>query len=218
VGAEALARWHPETGVHEIGEIIRLAERTGLIASFDRLIYRQVGQALLSGQLGTGMTCSVNASAHEVASGLIVHEMKDLLHATSLDPARLTVEITETAVLSDPRAAARHLSELAALGVRIALDDFGTGFSSLEHLLRLPLHFVKLHRSFITDVHTRPRASELVRAVVNMGTKLGFSVIAEGVETTAQADALRELGCPFAQGYLYGAAVPLNEFSTTSRA
>jgi EAL domain-containing protein (putative c-di-GMP-specific phosphodiesterase class I) len=124
----------------------------------------------------------------------------------------LAVEVTESAILTDPAAAAVHLAELAEMGVQVALDDFGTGFSSLSHLLALPLHIIKVDRSFVAGIVDDVRAREVVRAIISMSENLGVRVVAEGVETEAQADMLRSLGCPLAQGYLFGRPMPLADW------
>ncbi|MCW3101404.1 MAG: rane protein, partial [Chthonomonadaceae bacterium] len=153
LGAEALARW-PEAHSQgrDISQVIALAERTGLIASLDRLIYTQAAAALVSGALGTGIRISVNASPRQITTGLIVKEIAQVLAESGASPSMLAVEVTESAILTDPAAAAVHLAELAEMGVQVALDDFGTGFSSLSHLLALPLHIIKVDRSFVAGI------------------------------------------------------------------
>lgn len=215
VGAEALARW-PEAHSQgrEISQVIALAERTGLIAALDRLIYGQAAAALASGALGPGVRCSVNASPRQVTTGVIVTDLAEVIAESGASASMLSVEVTESAILTDPDAAARHLAELAEMGVQVALDDFGTGFSSLSHLLTLPLHIIKVDRSFVADIVDDVRAREVVRAIITMSENLGVRVVAEGVETEAQAEVLVSLGCRLAQGYLFGRPAPLADWST----
>ena len=213
VGAEALARWvRPSGTVLPPASFVPLAERTGLIGPLDRFILHEAAAAA-AGPLRRLDWVSVNASPLQVASGLVVDEVREVLAATGLAPDRLTIEVTETAVLGDPEAAGRHLQELKDMGIRLALDDFGTGYSSLSHLAELPMDCVKLDRSFVRRVSESHRAREISRAVIALGASLGMSVVAEGVETEAQRDALARLGDPWLQGHLYGAAVPAARFA-----
>ncbi len=215
VGAEALVRWVQDDGtVLPPAHFVPLAERTGLIGPLDRAVMFAAARALATGPLQALGSCAVNASPLQITSGLIIDEITSVLDGTGLSPDRLTVELTETAVLADPRAAAQHLAELRQLGVQIALDDFGTGFSSLSHLAELPIGLVKLDRSFVDRMTRDERAWEICRAVVALGAALKMAVIAEGVETPEQRDALIALRCPYAQGYLYGKAIPADQFAT----
>ena len=214
VSAEALARWVRDDGTAVApASFIALAERTGLIGPLDRLVMHTAADALTTGPLRELGGCAVNASPLQISSGLIVDEVRDVLAASGLPPQRLTVELTETAVLGDPVAARRHLEELKAMGVRIALDDFGTGYSSLSHLEELPIDVVKLDRSFVGRIGEGRRASRISSAVVGLARDLGMSVVAEGVETEQQQAALTGMGCVLVQGFLYGAAVPAAEFA-----
>lgn len=214
VAAEALARW-PEAHAlgRDIGQVIALAERTGLVAPLDRLVLHHSAGAVAAGGLGRGIGCSVNASTAQLTSGMLVSDVAAVLEQTGLDPSLLTIEVTEASILADPDGAARHLAGLSALGVRVALDDFGTGFSSLSHLLSLPLDVIKVDRLFVSAVPRDARAREVVRAVATLGRNLGVQVIAEGVETTEQAEVLCDLGCPLGQGYLFGRPAPLEDWA-----
>lgn len=214
VGTEALARWVLQDGraVPPLS-LVALAERTGLVRLLDRSVMHAAAVALTTGPLKDVGGCSVNVSPRQVTSGLVVAEVQDLLEATGLAAERLTVEVTETAVLGDPAAARRYLERLKAIGVRIALDDFGTGYSSLSHLADLPIDIVKLDRSFVRRLIDDRRACEISRAVIALGRALDMSIVAEGVETDQQRDALLELGCQYAQGFLFGPAVPAVDFA-----
>jgi len=213
VGAEALVRWvRADATVVPAVSFIPLAESTGLIGPLDRAVMQMTAEAMTEGPLRWLPRCSVNASSLQIASGLIVDEVAEVLSSTGLDPDRMIVEVTETAVLSDPDAAREHLRELVAMGVRIALDDFGTGYSSLSHLADFPIDVVKLDRSFTSKISQQGRPLEIARAVVGLGSALGLTVVAEGVENVEQHDLLLAMGCTFAQGYLYGAATAPEQF------
>lgn len=214
IGAEALARWTLPDGTTVAPSLfINFAERTGLIGPLDRLVMHETAAALTRGPLQTLAGCSVNASPLQITSGLIVDEVHEVLQQSGLDPGRLTVELTETAVLGDPGAARRHLQTLKTMGVRIALDDFGTGYSSLSHLAELPIDVVKLDRAFVSRIDHSPHAREISRAVIALAAALSMTVIAEGVETPAQNSVLLELGCQYAQGFLHGHPVPASQFA-----
>jgi diguanylate cyclase (GGDEF)-like protein len=219
VSAEALTRWvHPDGHVVPPAQFLPLALRTGLIGPLDFSVLRATARALTAGPLADVPGCALNTSPQQVTSGLVVNEVRDVLAATGLAASRLTIEVTETTVLSDPRAASAHLRALRDMGVHVALDDFGTGFSSLSHLVELPIDVVKVDRSFVGRLLTDARTREICRAVVGLGTALGVSVVAEGVETPEQRDALLDMGCPLAQGFLFGRAMPADEFPVRARA
>jgi EAL domain-containing protein (putative c-di-GMP-specific phosphodiesterase class I) len=143
--------------------------------------------------------------------------LQELLEATGCEPHELGLEITETGVLDDVDAAATLLADARAAGMQVALDDFGTGFSSLMLLRRLPIDVVKIDRSFVTGVVANPGDRAIVGVILQAGRDLGLRVVAEGVETEAQADVLRELGCDGAQGFLYAPAVPLGDLVALAR-
>ncbi|MDQ3938855.1 MAG: EAL domain-containing protein, partial [Chloroflexota bacterium] len=123
------------------------------------------------------------------------------LRATGITPARLTLEVTESILMQDSAVAIERLDALRGLGVRIAIDDFGTGYSSLSYLQRLPVDSVKIDSSFVRDVASAPRAAAFVRAILELCRTIGLTTVAEGIETQAQADVIRQLGCELAQGY-----------------
>ena len=214
VAAEALARWTQSDGrTVAPAEFIPLAERNGMITPIDRAMMLAAAQALVSGALGgEHLRCSVNSSPMQVPTGMLLGDVESALEATGLAPERLTVEVTETAVLGDPATALEQLKRVKAAGVGISLDDFGTGFSSLTHLTTFPIDVLKVDQSFVSRMLTDVRALEVVRAVVRLGRALDMDVVAEGIETEQQRDALRDMGCPLGQGWFYGAAVPACDF------
>lgn len=209
VGLEALARWtHPQQGPVPPSTFIPLAEQTGLIAPLGRWALTQAVADLsawshaLPESVALGM--AVNVSPRELLPGL-VRAVDCLCARADLDPARLTLEITETSRL-DPAAARQTLARLQRLGVRTALDDFGVGYSTLEHL-QLPVDVVKLDRTFVTAPHTTA-SDAVVQAVRMLADELGLQVIAEGVETPTERARLLQLGITTGQGYLFYRPVP----------
>jgi diguanylate cyclase (GGDEF)-like protein len=211
VGAEALVRWqHPTRGLLSPAAFLPVAEESGLILPLGRWVLReacrQVGQ-WTSGHGGRRLPISVNLSAHQLHHPGLVDEVVGALADTGLDPGALVLEVTESAVLRDHEVVAARLGALRARGVRIALDDFGTGYSSLSHLLYLPVDQLKIDRSFV-------RADDaIVAAILQLGQRLGLEVVAEGVETQAQAERLLALGCQLVQGYHFGRPQPAADFA-----
>jgi EAL domain-containing protein (putative c-di-GMP-specific phosphodiesterase class I) len=154
-----------------------------------------------------------NVSAGHLARVKPVERLISLLERTGCDPTLIGIEITETAVLADVAAAAEELAAARRLGIKVALDDFGTGHSSLTLLHSLPMDRVKIDRSFVRELSGGGAAAAIVRSVLKLGRDLGLDVVAEGVETTDQMKLLRELGCRYAQGYLFARAVPIDELT-----
>lgn len=146
---------------------------------------------------------SVNLSPRQFADPSLVATIGEVLRQTGLDPAALELEITETVVMDRSDAGLRALADLRALGVRLVLDDFGTGYSSLAYLRQLPLDMIKIDRSFVTELDDTDRNVAIVQAVLSLAHGLGITVVAEGIETPAQARRLRDLGCDLGQGYVW---------------
>jgi diguanylate cyclase len=132
-----------------------------------------------------------------------------MLTRHQLAPSLLTLEVTETGFIEDPTRALRMLDAIAAMGVSLSIDDFGTGYSSLSHLARMPVHEVKIDRSFVLGLESDAEFAPVVKAAIDMGHGLGLKVVAEGIETEAAAARLRDIGCDVAQGYLYAKPMPL---------
>jgi EAL domain-containing protein (putative c-di-GMP-specific phosphodiesterase class I) len=152
---------------------------------------------------GPALKMSVNLSARQCAHPDLVDVVASVLRDTGVDPATICLEITETAVMADLEASVLVLDQLRALGVSLAIDDFGTGWSSLRALQRFPVDEVKIDKTFIDGVARDPQEAAIVAAVVSLSHALGLSTVAEGVETVAQVDRLRTLGCDVAQGYFF---------------
>jgi diguanylate cyclase (GGDEF)-like protein len=201
---EALLRWTPAGGPVAPAAFIALAEETGLIFSLGTWVLEnalaQLARWRADGVVPDDFVMTVNVSARQLRQGF-AQEVAEILHAEAVPGTALGLEVTETALITDPTMAESVIAELRALQIGFLLDDFGTGYSSLTHLQRFPLDAVKLDRSFVTDVG--PRRVSIVEAVVCIGDALGLAVIAEGVETQAQAEALLELGCVSGQGYFF---------------
>ena len=211
VGAEALLRWnHPDRGPISPTEFIPVAEEAGMIDALGEWVLQEACGALpaLKAAGGEGFTLSINLSAHQFAWGNLAKRVGRTLHETGTSPRDVAVEITETALLGRLDAAAHVLRELRAAGVQVYIDDFGTGYSSLAYLHRLPLDAIKVDRSFVEGLRGEPWSRQVVSSIVTLAASLGVRVIAEGVSEPVQHEILRELGCGFAQGFLFSRPVP----------
>ena len=206
IGFEVLARWkHPLRGMVPPDEFIRTAEDAGLIG---QLMEKVLGQAF-SGlvRLPEYLRLSINVSAIQLRDGMLRRQVRLASEATGFQLERLTVEITESALVGNVEHARTITEELKSLGARIAIDDFGTGYSSLRHLHALPFDEIKVDRSFVQTMSTRRESRKIVAAIIGLGQSLGLTTVAEGVEDESQADMLLWLGCDLAQGFLYGRPV-----------
>ncbi|MEG3193273.1 putative bifunctional diguanylate cyclase/phosphodiesterase [Lysobacter sp. D1-1-M9] len=222
IGAEALLRWrHPEQGMISPSVFIDVAEQSGLIETLGPQVLRSAcNDAVLWQQAREGaepLFLAVNVSPRQLRSGTLPEVVAGCLHDSGLDPQRLHLELTETAVIGDEALASSLLSRLRSTGVKVWLDDFGTGFSGLSHLRRVPVDGVKIDRSFIADILRDPDDLALTTAIIAMAHSLGITVVAEGVEKEGQFTILRERGCDLAQGYWLGHPVPLDEFMALLR-
>jgi diguanylate cyclase (GGDEF)-like protein/PAS domain S-box-containing protein len=205
VAHEALLRWQ-RVGL-QIGpaEFIPVAEESGLIIPIGSWVLEhacRTGARLLD---GPDAWISVNLSARQVAQPDLLEIVAGALRAGGLQPASLSLELTETVLLGVTPAIVSNLERLHNLGVRLVLDDFGTGYSSFQHLKDFPIDTIKIDRSFVANLGRSSQDAAIVASVVSMASALGLGVVAEGVENEAQADLLRELGCPLAQGFYFGA-------------
>jgi diguanylate cyclase (GGDEF)-like protein/PAS domain S-box-containing protein len=215
---EALVRWrHPSRGLLQPEEFIELAEASGLILSLGRRVLEAACQqaAEWARTLPEPLSVAVNVSACQLDDETFPETVRDALFSSDLAPELLVLEITESAVMSDTDRALRVLRELRLQGVHLAIDDFGTGYSSLAHLKRLPVEEIKIDREFVDRVDQGGDDHSIVGAVVSMAKALDLRVVAEGVETKEQAEALQDLGCTVAQGYLYGRPVDGGELSAS---
>jgi diguanylate cyclase (GGDEF)-like protein len=207
-GGEALVRWrHPARGMVPPAAFVSLAEEIGQMRA---LTYEVLDLAVRQQHAwgGAARPIAINLSVRNLLDPALLESLDGLLGTWGIDRELLHFEITESALMDDPEAARRALFELRDRGARIYIDDFGTGYSSLSYLVKLPVHALKIDRSFITQMTKSERAQALVESVVSMAHSLGVLVVAEGVETTEQAEVLREMGCDEAQGYYF--AKPLD--------
>jgi diguanylate cyclase (GGDEF)-like protein/PAS domain S-box-containing protein len=217
-GYEVLARWqHPERGLLGPGEFMTQAEDSGVML--------QLGAAMLQGALWQlrewrlhsaefdRRTVSVNVATRQLTDPGFFHTVVDILEEVGIGGDSLWLEITETSLLSDVKGVMAALTDLRSLGIRLAVDDFGTGYSSLTYLKRFPVEAIKIDRSFVSGLGNNADDSAIVDAVVRLGSALNLTVVAEGVETKAQAVALQALGCDRGQGYLFGRPVAASAVS-----
>ncbi|HLZ31185.1 MAG TPA: EAL domain-containing protein [Chloroflexota bacterium] len=207
-GVEALVRWeHPRHGMVLPAEFIPIAEATGLIVPIGQWVLEHACQQVQAWRNHhpryASLGLSVNLSARQFQRADLVHEISRAAHQAGLEPSALTLEITESAVMADPVAAAATLNELKALGFALAIDDFGTGYSSLSYLKRFPIDNLKVDRSFVEGLGTDVQDTAIVRSVVDLAQALNVTITGEGIETLAQEAALRALGCDAGQGYLF---------------
>lgn len=213
IGVEALARWHSE----ELGwvppvQFIAVAEESALIAPLTEHILKQA--CLQMRELATQsshITLAVNLSGRVFQQKNLVSVIQDTLSATGFPAQQLELEITESAVVDDIERCVATLHELKALGLQIAIDDFGTGYSSLRYLQRFPIDTLKIDRSFVADLHSSPDESPIAKGIVSLAQSLGLHTVAEGVETEAQFNALKALGCDAFQGYFFAKPMPMEE-------
>jgi len=213
VGVEALARWtHPTLGPIGPDEFIPVAERSGLIG----LLTTRVLEASLAAQArwraeGLDLGVAVNLSTRSLLDAGLVSEVGLLLERYGVPGDRLTLEVTESSVMADPVRAVALLHQLRDLGVQLSVDDFGTGYSSLSYLKRLPVHEVKIDRTFVAGLREDGEDLAIVRAIIDLGRHLGLDVVAEGVEDQATWDLLTTLGCDLVQGWHLAAAMRTGE-------
>ncbi|CAG0995706.1 putative signaling protein [Methylophilaceae bacterium] len=204
---EALVRWyHPKRGWVSPGEFIPVAEQSSLIDQLGLFVLNRACRDAAGWE--DGERVAVNISANQLGKGTLAQIVLSALTSSGLSPDRLEVEVTETALLSDEANGISDLRQLRDMGVRVALDDFGTGYSSLAHLRAFTFDKIKIDGSFVKDAAERPDCAAVVKAIADLGKRLGVTTVAEGVETQAQLDRIREEGCREVQGYLYGRPMP----------
>ncbi|MGI8999022.1 MAG: putative bifunctional diguanylate cyclase/phosphodiesterase, partial [Candidatus Limnocylindria bacterium] len=212
VELEALIRWqHPSRGMLQPADFIPLAEETGLIASLGRWGLRTACRQLRAWQ-GTSawpdrIGVAVNVSARELKKSGFVDDVMDALNHAGLAAHHLTLEVTETVLLTEPEAASERLRALKAAGVKIAIDDFGSGYSSLSYLTRLPVDILKIDRALTATVTDGLAGSAVMQAALALGKHLGIQTIAEGVEEEAQLHRLQLMGCRLGQGFIFAPAL-----------
>jgi diguanylate cyclase (GGDEF)-like protein/PAS domain S-box-containing protein len=207
-GFEALSRWmHPERGLVQPVEFIRMAEETGMIHALGEWVLRRACQTMAGWRAALpdahGVFVSVNVSPCQVEDVLFAAKVREILAATGLPPAMLHLEITETAIMDSSPQTVERLNELAGLGVKLSIDDFGSGYSNLALMTRLPVADLKIDLSIVMAMDQTPKYLAVVKSIVTMAEALELRVVAEGVETARQRDQLLALGCGLQQGYLH---------------
>lgn len=215
-GFEALLRWqHPEQGMISPAEFIPCLEETGLIVPVGMLVLKLASQQLkLWHQAGfSHLVMNVNLSVRQFAHPPLLEDIQQVIQTVQLDPSHLKLEITESAIMDNTQAAIAIIEQLNQQQIQLSIDDFGTGYSSLSYLNRLPVHSLKIDRTFTRDIDVHYQNSEIVRSVVTLAHGLGMNIVAEGIETAAELTHLQALGCEYGQGYFF--AKPLSAADAT---
>jgi len=218
--AEALIRWiHPMRGIVSPAEFIPLAEECGLIGEIGGWVIREACRQTRVWQIDgvPALRVSVNLSASQFRDSGLLDLIRSALDDAGLEPRYLEVELTESAVMSDPEKSIDILEHLSAMGVLVSVDDFGTGYSSMSYLRRFPIDKLKIDRVFIDEIVSRPEDASIVRAIVSLAHSLRLKVVAEGVETPAQLDFLKTAGCDEYQGYHFSRPLPAADFERLMR-
>ena len=212
-GFEALARMKDNDGNNiSPGEFIPVAERFGLIDRVDQMVFKKAGAFFgeILKETNKDLLLSINASVRHLMKADFLDEIKELLSSACIPADKLEVEITES-IMVDSEKALQRIDELKALGVKIAIDDFGTGYSSLSYLNRFPANLLKIDKSFIDDMNSSDSSRQYVAAIISIGHVMGFDVISEGVEEADQLDILKNIGCDFVQGYIWGRPLSIED-------
>jgi diguanylate cyclase (GGDEF)-like protein len=218
--AEALIRWiHPTRGIVSPAEFVPLAEECGLIGEIGGWVIREACRQTRVWQIEgvPSLRVSVNLSASQFRDSGLLDLIRSALDDAGLEPRYLEVELTESAVMSDPEKSIDILEHLSAMGVLVSVDDFGTGYSSMSYLRRFPIDKLKIDRVFIDEIVSRPEDASIVRAIVSLAHSLRLKVVAEGVETPAQLDFLKTAGCDEYQGYHFSRPLPAADFERLMR-
>ena len=216
-GIEALIRWfHKEKGAISPGKFIPLAEETGQIYQIEKWVMTKVlSQKKNFEEKGfSGLEMSVNLSSKTLMSDLNFSEIEELIASFNIDFTKITIEITETAALTDSKIAIERLNKLKRLGIKLALDDFGTGYSSLTYLKILPIDYVKLDRSFVKSIEENSKDALIIKSILDLASDLNYRVVAEGIETRSQLTFLKKNNCETGQGFLLGRPQPIEKLET----
>lgn len=213
IGFETLVRWnHPERGIVSPAEFVPMAETTGLILHLDRYVLREAcriwGEMRASLPACRALHFSVNLSASHMDRPTFIRKLEKTLAAFEMPHESIILELTESALMSNPETAARKMQYLRSIGLHVALDDFGTGYSSLAYLTRFPCYCLKIDKSFVDNITTDENSVRVVRAIIHLAHGLGMVALAEGVETPEQLAQLQDMGCDQVQGYLLGKPMP----------
>lgn len=214
VSAEALIRWHhPLRGLVPPGDFISYAQETGLITFIDEwAINEACRQGAICHQQGYPINISVNISARQFQNQSLLNTLSNATNSNKFNPENLIIEITEQLFLENTENNVKQINDIKVLGCKISLDDFGVGFSSLSYIIRFSPHYLKIDRSFIAKIGEASEHDEMVKAILGLSKIIPMQVVAEGVETSAQNLFLTNLGCHFAQGYLYSRPLKFDDF------
>lgn len=220
VGLEALVRWeHPTRGLLLPEAFLGLAEETSLIVPLGRWVFReavrQASEWQRRGLMRRALMIDINVAARQLADPRFAHEVASVIAGTGMGAGRIAVELTETELIRDPEAVGRRLAVLRKGGLRVVIDDFGTAYASMSYLVNFPVDGLKIDRQFVRELeYGAGPGRALVSSIVGLARQLGIWAVAEGVETETQARALRELGCPYAQGHLFGRPLPADRVAS----
>ena len=217
VGLEALVRWnHPEMGVLPPGRFLPVAEASGLIVQLGEWVLKNACRQMVEWKRN-GLpieTMAVNLAGKQIRRNDLVEGIRRTLEETGCKPEWLELEVTEGFIMTETHDAISALGQLRAMGIQLAIDDFGTGYSSLSYLKKLPIHRLKIDRSFVQDLEGNSDDAAIVKAIVSLGNSLQLDITAEGIETPYQETFLTELGCQLGQGYLYSQPIPREQTET----
>ena len=213
VGNEALVRWqHPRLGMLPPDEFIMAAEHTGLIGPLTQwVLIDALTKCQGARREGIQLRVSVNLSARSLHDPQLPKMIEQALNAVDAEPAMLMLEVTESAIVLDPKRAEENLVALSRMGISLSIDDFGTGYTSLSSIKRLPVNEIKIDKSFVTNMLTDKQDATIVRTIIDLGHNFGLTVVAEGVETQEVYDTLSNLGCDLIQGYLISKPLPCEQ-------
>ncbi len=206
-GFEALARMKDSYGnIITPGEFIPVAEKVGLIDRVDGIVFKKAGRFFgdLLKKTGADLTLSINASVRHLMKNDFLNEIRELILTSNIPASKLEIEITESIMIDSAEKALRCIDEIKSMGIQIAIDDFGTGYSSLSYLNRFPANLLKIDKSFIDKMDSSESSRQYVASIISIGHILGFDVISEGVEDPEQLKTLKEIGCDFIQGFVWG--------------
>ncbi len=206
-GFEALARMRDSYGnIVSPGEFIPVAEKVGLIDRVDGIVFKKAGRFFgeLIKKTGADLTLSINASVRHLMKNDFLNEIRELIMTSNIPASKLEIEITESIMIDSAEKALRCIDEIKSMGIQIAIDDFGTGYSSLSYLNRFPANLLKIDKSFIDKMDSSESSRQYVASIISIGHILGFDVISEGVEEPEQITTLKEIGCDFIQGFVWG--------------
>ena len=213
-GFEALARIRDEDGsIMSPAVFIPVAEKVGLIDQIDYLVFRDAAKFIggLIEKTGTDVKLSVNVSVKHLMKNDFLDEVRGILDTCGVPAAQLEIEITESVMIDSVEKALECIAEMRKMGLKIAIDDFGTGYSSLSYLNNFPANLLKVDKAFIDQMNESDASKQYVAAIISMGHVMNFDVIAEGVEAEDQLETLREIGCDYIQGFLWGRPLPVEE-------